>query len=66
MRLAGGYPDRIGTKAARAQLAMLLAGATDSRLASFTADSLAAMHRVRFGEVAEMLQAERGRRGYGV
>lgn len=47
---------------AKARLTMLLTNATDSRLASFTADSLAATHRVKFGLVAEMLDRERGRR----
>lgn len=47
---------------ARSRLAMLLAGATDQRLASFTADSLAATHRVPFATAAIMLSEARERR----
>lgn len=47
---------------ARSRLAVLLVCCTDQRLASFSADSLAATHRVKFADVAEMLERERGRR----
>ena len=46
---------------ARARLSMLLLNARS--LDGFTAEGLAATHRVRVGEAAEMLERERGRRG---
>lgn len=48
---------------AKSRLALLLSGATDERLRSFSVDSLAATHRVKFADVADMLETERGRRG---
>lgn len=57
-------PDaRESVTAATARLAMLLAGATDRGLRAMTCDSLAATHRVKFADVAVMLERERGRRG---
>jgi hypothetical protein len=58
------YPNaQESVASAKARLGLLLLNATDQRLASFTADSLAATHRVRFADVAAMLERERGRRG---
>lgn len=57
------YPNaQEGVASAKARLTLLLVNATPERLASFTADSLAATHRVRFADVAQMLDRERGRR----
>lgn len=54
--------NTITSKEATAQLAMLLCNCTDSRLASHSVDSLAAMYRVKHGKIALMLAAERERR----
>lgn len=53
----------IDGREARAQLSMLLAGATDERLRGFTAAGLAATHRVKRAVVEEMLAEARRRRG---
>jgi hypothetical protein len=56
------YPSTISAKRARAALVMLLTGCTKERLASFTAEGLAASYRVPIGEVAGLLQrAKKGR-----
>lgn len=47
---------------AKARLAVLLACCTPERLASFSADSLAATHRVKFADVTQMLAQARDRR----
>lgn len=56
-------PDTvISSKAAQAQLAMLLANATDDKLAAMTAASLSKMYRVRPNIIEAMLfAAQRGR-----
>jgi hypothetical protein len=56
-------PDRISVKDARAQLAMLLCGCTDQRLAAMTAEGLAATHRVPVGECRAELEKARAGRG---
>lgn len=66
--MAGGnaqrFPDqRISRSAAEAELAMLLVNCTDARLASHTVDSLGAINRTPKPRIAEMLDAERRRRG---
>lgn len=52
----------ISAGAARAQLAMMLAGATDERLAGFSVDTLARMYRVKPKMIALMLAQARERR----
>lgn len=55
--------DSIGVAHARAQLALLLANASDERLAGFTVDKLAAMNRTPRGEIQALLyEAQRNRR----
>lgn len=59
-------PDRIGVADARAQLARLLAGCTDAALDGFTAEHLAATHRVPVKECEYALTiARQGRAGSG-
>ena len=60
---ASRFPDkRISAKAAEAQLAMLLSGATDERIAAMTVDGLATMFRVDRRVIECKLSAEQGRR----
>lgn len=59
----GHYQAQESTASAKSRLALLLAGCTDKALRAMTSDSLAACHRVRFADVAVMLERERGRRG---
>ena len=63
---ASRFPDKavIDRKHARAQLAMMLSGMTDARLASHTVDSLSAINRTPKPEIALMLaKARQGRLG---
>lgn len=55
-------PNSIGVAEAKAQLAMLLCGCTDERLASFTPEYLAGNHRVPVRECEYALMIERQRR----
>lgn len=59
------HTSTISTNAARAQLAGLLAGATDERFAGFTVDGLARIVRVPRREIEEQLAAAMVRRGVG-
>ena len=53
----------IGIAQARAQLALLLANASDDKLAGFTVDKLAAMNRTPRADIQAMLyDAQRNRR----
>lgn len=50
------YPDKqMSVAGARSQLSQLLAGCTDDRLASFTADGLGKMFRIKPAEIEAML-----------
>lgn len=56
-------PDKaISSKVAESQLAMLLANATDEKLAGMTVASLERMYRVRPRQIEVMLLAAQGRR----
>jgi Ca2+/H+ antiporter len=55
--------DRISQQAARTQLTQLLVGCTDAALAGFTAEHLAATHRVPLKECEYALTIARQRRG---
>lgn len=57
------YHAQESARQAEQRLDLLLAGATDQRVRSFTVDSLAATHRVKFPVIAQKLAACRARRG---
>lgn len=54
-----GTPDRESATSARMRLAMLLSGCTEERLRGFTAQQLAATHRVRLSEAEMALRQAR-------
>lgn len=60
------FPDKqITQQAARTQLASLLSGCTDERLAAFTVGGLARIHRVPEREIEYELTIARQRRANG-
>ena len=57
------FPDQqLSVQAARTQLTMLLANATDERLAGFTVDGLSRMYRVPPREIECVLLAAQDKR----